>query len=715
MQDTAVAVPPCATAQPSEPRAPRDGNRKHHHHHHKHHHKSASASASDDGERTPPRHDAEPLLPARSAHASVIFESPVAPPADECHRHSRGPGSSPGRPKKHKKASGLEKLGGELSKDAGWHGALGAAISFLGGCVGTRVRPGVEIAPAPAAAPCAAQSGPPADACQEFPGCSALKQSQCDDCAGEGAGDACSPGEAFKAAAAASAEACCGSGSGGSSGGSGGTEASESYGYEEEDSEEYDAMEESVMAALEGEPADDSISSRRNVLTASDIVREQQKVVAAVAEVLSVDQSVAAAMLRRYRWRKDALLSAFVESPEKFFKEVGAAPKDIQGEASVAPVKAAGPVMCTVCGETVGPESACALQCKHWFCTDCWVSYLTLKINEGQSCFITCPAHKCSLIVDQELVERIVPKELYAKYVAFITKSFVDDNPDVKWCPAPGCGNALKADQCIKGIGYCTCGYRFCWECGEEAHMPATCAEVLSWKKKCLDDSETVHWIMTNTQSCPKCKSSIEKNGGCNHMTCRKCKHEFCWVCHGDWKGHTNFYSCNRYETEAKKEKKKVKKSQKEKAQQLNESKAALEKYLHYYHRYANHERSSKFEAQQREQSLRRMRELRETDSQYQDVSFIMEATETLLECRKALKNSYIHAYYLPEGTARNLFELQQSDLESITEHLSEMLEQPIDKLNRSEVKHVASLCSLRLSNMIEEIDHHCSVPPSAP
>lgn len=34
--------------------------------------------------------------------------------------------------------------------------------------------------------------------------------------------------------------------------------------------------------------------------------------------------------------------------------------------------------------------------------------------------------------------------------------------------------------------------------------------------KKCADDSETSNWISANTKECPKCHSTIEKNGGCN-------------------------------------------------------------------------------------------------------------------------------------------------------------------------------------------------------
>ena len=58
---------------------------------------------------------------------------------------------------------------------------------------------------------------------------------------------------------------------------------------------------------------------------------------------------------------------------------------------------------------------------------------------------------------------------------------------------------------------------------------------------KCRDDSETYNWLMSNTKACPKCATSIEKNGGCNHMTCKNssCKFEFCWVCLGPWKDHS--------------------------------------------------------------------------------------------------------------------------------------------------------------------------------
>jgi hypothetical protein len=34
-------------------------------------------------------------------------------------------------------------------------------------------------------------------------------------------------------------------------------------------------------------------------------------------------------------------------------------------------------------------------------------------------------------------------------------------------------------------------------------------------------------------KKCPQCKAPVEKNGGCNHMTCQHCHFQWCWLCQG--------------------------------------------------------------------------------------------------------------------------------------------------------------------------------------
>eukprot|EP00492_Amphilonche_elongata_P005815 TRINITY_DN969_c0_g1_i1.p1 TRINITY_DN969_c0_g1~~TRINITY_DN969_c0_g1_i1.p1 ORF type:complete len:321 (-),score=96.22 TRINITY_DN969_c0_g1_i1:2-964(-) len=45
-------------------------------------------------------------------------------------------------------------------------------------------------------------------------------------------------------------------------------------------------------------------------------------------------------------------------------------------------------------------------------------------------------------------------------------------------------------------------------------------------------------YMENETKQCPFCLTWIEKNGGCNHMTCHHCRGEFCWLCFGDWSTH---------------------------------------------------------------------------------------------------------------------------------------------------------------------------------
>ena len=43
-------------------------------------------------------------------------------------------------------------------------------------------------------------------------------------------------------------------------------------------------------------------------------------------------------------------------------------------------------------------------------------------------------------------------------------------------------------------------------------------------------------WLKLFSKQCPKCQWHIQKTEGCDHMTCRHCKHEFCWICRVDYK-----------------------------------------------------------------------------------------------------------------------------------------------------------------------------------
>jgi len=305
-------------------------------------------------------------------------------------------------------------------------------------------------------------------------------------------------------------------------------------------------------------------------------------------------------------------------------------------------------------------------------------------------------------MVDETLVKEMVDIQYYKIYSKYVARSFVDDNPRIKWCPAPDCGRAVYCPESVSDTVQCTCGAKFCFKCNKESHVPASCKEVVAWAKKEKDESETATWLTANTKDCPKCNRSIEKNGGCNHMTCSLCKYEFCWVCMDAWTDHSSdtggYYKCNKYKPEEL--------EQKTGAQTRESARAALEKYMHYYTRYANHDKSQKFEKQLREKCEQKMKELTQINkySSWVDVEYIQKAVQILIECRGSLKYTYVYGYYLEEGREKQLFEYLQEDLERVTERLSEILENtPVENFNRDEIIATSRSAEKRLEHLIND------------
>ena len=84
----------------------------------------------------------------------------------------------------------------------------------------------------------------------------------------------------------------------------------------------------------------------------------------------------------------------------------------------------------------------------------------------------------------------------------------------------------------------------------------------------------------------------------------------------------------------------------------------------------------------------------------------VKEAFEQVVECRRALQNSYVVGHYAVNGTAEHqLFEFQQQMLESNTEALNHMTEKlEVEEINEDEMfqlKNLTGLVALIFDNTI--------------
>jgi len=410
--------------------------------------------------------------------------------------------------------------------------------------------------------------------------------------------------------------------------------------------------------------------------------------------VINVPTSVCLKLLRAFSWNEEKLVNEFTEKGTKALLK-GKGLDTLLSKPS--PLKVSS-FECKICCDVVTPAESFALACSHWFCNKCWTTYLTDKVDStGVRCIMTtCPMFKCDAGVPDSTFAKFLDSAHADKFADASLKAYISAHKGLRFCPAPRCSRVIKSAPSATSVR-CICGQSFCFSCDEEAHDPVSCDQVARWQAKCLKESETAQWIISNTKKCPKCKVRIEKNQGCNHMSCQFCKHEFCWVCMGPWKDHGNhtggFYKCNKYNPHEAKNK--------------DESKAELDRFLHYYQRFHNHDQARKFAKKQIEASEKRMATLYTQDSQtskWQNVQFLRKSTLQVLECRRVLKYTYVYGYFCMDARERELFEFLQEELEKATERLSELSEQPLEMLNRQEVVDFTMFTQKFMNNLLNGI-----------
>ncbi|XP_035231957.1 ankyrin repeat and IBR domain-containing protein 1-like, partial [Stegodyphus dumicola] len=378
--------------------------------------------------------------------------------------------------------------------------------------------------------------------------------------------------------------------------------------------------------------------------------------------------------------------------------------------------------------------------------------YLTAKIVDGETYNILCPAYQCPHMVPVDVIEKLVSTDMVKRYLQFDIKAFVESNPTMKWCPHPGCARAVKMPEFekindeIMAISFtvppslshsvdCGNGHYFCWECLGEAHAPCGCEKWREWHNKIAEikpqelkntyaeteEAENCLWMVTNSKPCPNCKCPIQKNEGCNHMKCYKCKYEYCWICLESWKKHSpttgGYFRCNRHDAVKRAEVKAE--SLINEAEEHNKHMQELKRFLQYYTRFKNHENSYKFEEPFIKSIQEKINILTTAVFSYSvtnvNMSFLQDAIYELLRARRILCGAYVYGYYLEDnGYNKTIFEYLQSDLEEATEKLSDAVARTYLQTPQSKIVQMISHVKRKRLDLLTAV-HKGLIPPETP
>ncbi|XP_076116507.1 E3 ubiquitin-protein ligase RNF14-like isoform X1 [Mytilus galloprovincialis] len=213
---------------------------------------------------------------------------------------------------------------------------------------------------------------------------------------------------------------------------------------------------------------------------------------------------------------------------------------------------------CGICFcEKSGRDFDRLLPCKHHFCRECMAEHCSIHVKEGTVQHLLCPEPKCETEIRPYILKEVLNDDDYERWERLILQHGLDTMGDIIYCPR--CQNVVVKEE---DLGHClSCLFTFCTKCLEKWHQGDTCffekevegdeeGKTGSTESQYVEESEaerkrlqrqrraemnlSYQLIRARTRQCWKCKSPIEKNGGCNKVTCSKCFSAMCWACGRD-------------------------------------------------------------------------------------------------------------------------------------------------------------------------------------
>ncbi|KAE8356735.1 hypothetical protein BDV28DRAFT_144857 [Aspergillus coremiiformis] len=185
---------------------------------------------------------------------------------------------------------------------------------------------------------------------------------------------------------------------------------------------------------------------------------------------------------------------------------------------------------CAVCWTEA--EDPVHTQCGHTYCADCFERLCFAGDISSKEFCVSCEGDSgnCKKVlaiseIQEQLLSNVLEDVLQTSFNSQIRRH----PQDFHYCPTPDCGNVYRVGSKAGCLTCSKCLVMTCTMC-HFSHAGMTCAEYKDHTSGGYKAFEKVKEQL-GIKDCPKCKTSMEKTEGCNHMTCRGCGIHICWAC----------------------------------------------------------------------------------------------------------------------------------------------------------------------------------------
>lgn len=285
-------------------------------------------------------------------------------------------------------------------------------------------------------------------------------------------------------------------------------------------------------------------AGRRMVWQLPDFAEEISAQLGRAGELFGASSSAMADLLPRVGWRLQALQSG------DRYEQTASLLAANEEAACAARALPSGAAECAACGEEIpqqihgggsssssgGGSSGCGHQV---LCEGCMTRHVQAKLEERgtmPAIGLPCPLPGCGCSIPMAQAERLLAvapvigsrgEITLLEHRRRLSRRCARGMAHCQLCPV--CRERVVGD--VLDELRCDCGASFCGVCGEVHDERVSCTLVKQWVALLDDDRETSSWLRAHTKACPVCAARVEKNDGCNHMTCLQCRSHWCWYC----------------------------------------------------------------------------------------------------------------------------------------------------------------------------------------
>ncbi|KAF2642964.1 hypothetical protein P280DRAFT_394527 [Massarina eburnea CBS 473.64] len=181
------------------------------------------------------------------------------------------------------------------------------------------------------------------------------------------------------------------------------------------------------------------------------------------------------------------------------------------------------------------PKEAYVCQHLQDTCTNCVGRMVKAMVTDRKltEAVLACPFDFCECVLDVGAIMQIITPAAFKVWENALTSYILRTSETYIACLNPKCGEYFDIEECKpkarhqKKQAKCpNCEFAHCITCNRVWHPDMSCNA-----NKGADEKKSEKVIKEISKPCPKCGVNIEKSTGCDHMTCKQCKHNFCWQC----------------------------------------------------------------------------------------------------------------------------------------------------------------------------------------